>query len=153
MPTMTRRGLLAGIATTVLTGGLPFTARAATLPEVTAFRQPGCGCCEVWVERMQAAGFSTTMTDDESLGDRRAKLGVPPDLGGCHLALIDGYVFEGHVPPADIIAFLESKPDALGLSVPGMPAGSPGMETGGESEPYEVVLMGRDGNRSVFARY
>ncbi len=150
---ITRRHLLAGIAASAVMPVFPVAAGATALPEVTAFRQPGCGCCEVWVERMKAAGFSATMADDEALGDRRAKLGVPADLGGCHLALVDGYVIEGHVPPADIIRLLEAKPDALGLSVPGMPAGSPGMETGGTGEPYEVVLMGRDGSRSVYARY
>lgn len=154
MTIMTRRGLLAGIAASSAICTLPAKTTASTpLPEVVAFRQPGCGCCEVWVERMKAAGFSATMTDDAALDDRRSGMGVPADLAGCHLALIGGYVFEGHVPPADIIAFLASKPDALGLSVPGMPAGSPGMETSGASKSYDVVLMGRDGSRSVFARY
>lgn len=120
---------------------------------VKAYRNPGCGCCEKWAGLMEAAGFSLTMEDDGNLADRKAALGVPENLAGCHTALIDIYVFEGHVPPADIIQFLSEKPDALGLSVPGMPLGSPGMEAGDQKDAYDVLLMKRDGSSSVYKSY
>ena len=153
MPTLSRRMFLGMSGGAVLVHALSLTAQAAALADVAVYRNPGCGCCEVWAERMKAAGFAVTITDDAELAQRRAKLGIPADLAGCHLSLIGDQVFEGHVPPADIIAFLAAKTDALGLAVPGMPMGSPGMETGGQAEAYDVMMIGRDGSRSVFARH
>ena len=132
---------------------LALPAGAASPISVEVYRNPGCGCCEVWAKRMMEAGFAVTISDDAALDQRRAKLGIPADMAGCHLSLIGDRVFEGHVPPAGIIAFLAAKTDALGLAVPGMPMGSPGMETGGAAEAYDVMMIGRDGSRSVFARH
>lgn len=128
-------------------------ATATSFPAVTAYRDPGCGCCEKWSKQMKAAGFNITMEDDENLASRKAKLGVPNQVSGCHTALIGDYVFEGHVPPDDIILFLAEKPDALGLAVPGMPMGSPGMEMGDHKEAYDVLTMAKDGTWKVYASH
>lgn len=125
--------------------------RAATLPPVMAYRNPGCGCCETWAERMKQAGFSVTIADDPALEARRSGLGVPAELASCHTALIGDYVIEGHVPPEDIVSLLEKRPAARGLAVPGMPMGSPGMETGGAADNYDTLLMAADGTWSVYA--
>lgn len=154
MMTLTRRKLLRMGGSAALLYGLTMPAGATVaLADVAVFRNPGCGCCEAWAKRMTGAGFAVTITDDAALDERRAKRGIPAELAGCHLSLIGDQVFEGHVPPADIIAFLAAKNGALGLAVPGMPMGSPGMEMGEQVEAYDVVMIGRDGTRSVFARH
>ena len=102
---------------------------------------------------MKEAGFAITMEDDANLADRKTSLGVPADIAGCHTAIIGQYIFEGHVPPADVIKFLNEKPDALGLAVPGMPAESPGMEMGGEPEKYDVVLFSAGGVSRIYASH
>ena len=140
----------------IATGGLFSTVvRAAgdALPAVKAYRNPGCGCCEKWAVLMKETGFAITMEDDNDLADRKEKLGVPAKLSGCHTALIADYVIEGHVPPKDILRLLAEKPDALGLAVPGMPMGSPGMEAAGKADAYDVIQFARNGSQRVFARY
>ena len=133
---------------------LSFPSRAAmSLPEVQAYRNPGCGCCEKWGELMKRAGFMLTMEDDANLAQRKASLGVPADLAGCHTAIIGPYIIEGHVPPADVVKFLNEKPDALGLAVPGMPAESPGMEMGGPADKYDVLVFKKDGSSMVYAKH
>lgn len=128
-------------------------ANAASLPAIAAYRNPGCGCCEKWAELLKQAGFPVTMEDDPALDERRAKLGVPAELAGCHTAVMGEYIIEGHVPPEDILSFLESKPAARGLAVPGMPMESPGMETGGPAEKYDVMLFMADGTSKVYASH
>jgi hypothetical protein len=129
------------------------TMAASTAPVVTAYRDPGCGCCEKWAGLMKDAGFAITLEDDPNLAERKARLGVPKNLTGCHTALVGDYVIEGHVPPDDIILLLAERPVALGLAVPGMPAESPGMEMGGARQPFDVVLMGKDGATKVYAHH
>lgn len=123
------------------------------LPIITAFRNPGCGCCEKWAENLTKAGFEISMTDDPALNKRRAKLGVPADLAGCHTAQVGDYIVEGHVPPEDILRLLAEKPEARGLAVPGMPMGSSGMETDGPADAYEVLVFMRDGTSKLYARH
>jgi hypothetical protein len=133
---------------------LPFTRTtiaAAAFPEVVAFRNPGCGCCELWVEHLKQAGFHVSMSDDPDLPARRRTLGMPETLAGCHLAKIGPYVIDGHVPAQDIVRLLDECPDALGLAVPGMPMGSPGMEGG--AEPYTVLIVEKDGKSREFSRH
>ena len=125
----------------------------AGLPSVKAYRNPGCGCCEKWSILMKDAGFAITMEDDANLAQRKTSLGVPTDIAGCHTAIIGQYIIEGHVPPADVIKFLNEKPDALGLAVPGMPAESPGMEAGGTADKYDVLLFTKDGKSSIYASH
>ena len=134
---------------------LPFThARlsAAELPEIAAYRNPGCSCCELWAEHLRKAGFRVTMSDDPDLAGRRKKLGMPETVAGCHLGEVGPYVIDGHVPAQDILRLLDEKPDALGLAVPGMPAGAPGME-GGDSEPFTVLIVAKDGSTREFGRH
>jgi hypothetical protein len=134
---------------------LPFTrARlsAAELPEIAAYRNPGCSCCELWAEHLRKAGFRVTMSDDPDLAGRRKKLGMPESVAGCHLGEVGPYVIDGHVPAQDILRLLDEKPDALGLAVPGMPAGSPGMDVG-DSEPFTVLIVAKDGSTREFGRH
>ncbi|MDP9138419.1 MAG: DUF411 domain-containing protein [Pseudomonadota bacterium] len=128
-------------------------ARTSELPEIKAFRNPGCGCCEQWAEHLEAAGFKVNMTEDEDLPGRRRSLGVPEAMAGCHLAQVGPYVIEGHVPAQDILTLLQRRPDRMGLAVPGMPIGSPGMEADGDSEHYAVLIFSADGSSEVFSRH
>jgi hypothetical protein len=126
---------------------------AAALGKIDVRRNPGCGCCEAWAEGLKAAGFDVSLSDEADLDAYRAQAGVPEDLAGCHTGIIDGYVVEGHVPAPDIVRFLSERPEAIGISVPGMPVGSPGMEADGQTEAYDVVLFKSDGSRAVFASH
>ena len=117
------------------------------------FRNPGCGCCEVWTQRMAEAGLPVAMEDRNDLGAYSLQLGIPAGLEGCHVGEIDGYVISGHVPPDDIKRLLADKPKARGLLVPGMPMGSPGMEMGDHKDRYDVLLLAADGTTSVFASH
>jgi hypothetical protein len=149
---MNRRSLMrlfAGSAALALAGLDP--ARAAS-PAITAFRNPGCGCCEAWADAMRQAGFTVVMQDDEDLAGRAAKLAIPQALIGCHLAVAGDYVLSGHVPPDDVLRMVAERPAIIGLAVPGMPMGSPGME-GGPVEPYKVIAFAADGSQSVYATY
>jgi hypothetical protein len=138
----TRRNALALLAAGLI---LPMSARAEA-PAMLVHKDPNCGCCGGWVKHVRAAGFTVTV---EEAADRKAiqtRLRVPPELGSCHTAEISGYAIEGHVPAEAIHRLLATRPVALGLTVPGMPAGSPGME-GGTPKPYDVVLFAADGQR------
>lgn len=153
---LSRRFLLAQLTVSLASFGMSGLARSAgagNLPPILAYRNPGCGCCEKWAELVKQAGFAVTMEDDPALEARRAALGVPPGLAGCHTAVMGDYVIEGHVPPEDILRFLEQKPAARGLAVPGMPMGSPGMETDGPGDTYDVMLFMANGTSQVYARH
>ena len=123
------------------------------LPKLVVSKDPNCGCCGGWVEHMKRAGFTVEVVTTPQIDQVKARLGVPDDLSSCHTAEVSGYVVEGHVPPDAIKRLLAEKPKARGLAVPGMPAGSPGMEVAGSApEIYEVILFGASG-RSTFAHY
>jgi hypothetical protein len=126
------------------------TAQAATTIQV--FKSATCGCCGKWVEHMRAAGFQVSTRDVADVGAERKRLGMPDRLGSCHTATVSGYTLEGHVPAADVQHLLKQKPKALGLAVPGMPPGSPGME-GAHAGPYDTLLVSADGNTRVFAAH
>ena len=128
-------------------------AAEAGLPKVVAYRNPGCGCCEKWAGLLEKAGFAVTMTEDPDLAARRKSLGIPELVVGCHLAQIGRYTIEGHVPVEDILRVLDEQPEAMGLAVPGMPAGSPGMETEGEADRYSVLIFNRDGTSKVYSQH
>lgn len=147
------RRLVLGIISTLAVTTWTSIARAANLPAIVAYRNPGCGCCEKWAEQLKAAGFDVSMQDDPDLSARRAVAGVPDDLAGCHTALMGDYVIEGHVPLAEIEKLISEKPAIRGIAVPGMPTGSPGMEMGESRDAYEVVAFAADGTRIVFAKY
>lgn len=118
-------------------------------------KDPSCGCCGDWITVMREAGFTVTAQDmpNAQLNGFKAAQGITPALASCHTAEVGGYVIEGHVPPADVRRLLETRPDAIGLSVPGMPYGSPGMGPESEREAYQVVLVMKDGQHKVFADY
>ncbi|MEQ8268243.1 MAG: DUF411 domain-containing protein [Parvibaculum sp.] len=139
-----------GAATALSLRYLPSAHAAAERLEV--YKTPWCGCCTAWIDHMREAGFDVSVTELEDLDPLKARLGVVPELASCHTALIGGYVIEGHVPAGDVARLLAERPQATGLAVPGMPMGSPGMETEGPADAYEVVLFA-PGSRETFARY
>jgi hypothetical protein len=115
-------------------------------------RTETCGCCGAWVERMNSAGLRTEVNyvNEEALGLLKSQLGIPVELSSCHTATIGSYFIEGHVPAEDIFKLLTEKPNARGLSVPGMPIGSPGMEMGNNKEPFDTLLVFENGKTQVF---
>ncbi|HRX35298.1 MAG TPA: DUF411 domain-containing protein [Aestuariivirga sp.] len=117
------------------------------------YRSPGCGCCHVWTRRMAEAGLDVDLRDTDDLAGMSERLGIPSHLAGCHVGQIGSYVISGHVPPDDILRLLVEMPKAKGLLVPGMPAGSPGMETDGPADSYQVLLLHEDSSTEVFASY
>jgi hypothetical protein len=123
-------------------------------PTIQVYKTPTCGCCTKWIDSLRAAGFEVKATDMPDLTALKAMNGVPTKLSSCHTAIVSGYVVEGHVPAADLKRLLEEKPAVAGLSVPGMPLGSPGMEHRDPSrhEAYDVLAFGPDGV-SVFASH
>lgn len=129
------------------------TARAETMEILST---SGCGCCVAWAEYIQANGFETDLKylPMADLWTRKAKLGLKSGLTSCHTALVGGYAVEGHVPAREVRRLLAEKPDAVGLVVPDMPYGSPGMgEAGPDADPYDVLLLRKDGSTEVFASY
>ena len=137
--------------------GLPgwVAAQASTPSSVEVWKSPTCGCCKDWVRHMQDNGFRVTVNDSGNT-NARARVGIPQKLGSCHTAVVAGYAIEGHVPAGDIRRLLSEKPKAIGLAVPGMPIGSPGMdgpEYGGRKDAYEVLLVERNGTTSVYRSY
>ena len=137
---------------------VPFARTSFARAKVNAFEVwtgPSCGCCKVWVEYLEENGFEVTSHEGGN-SDARRRLGMPARYGSCHTAEIDGYAIEGHVPASDIRRLVDEGPDAIGISVPAMPRGSPGMDGpayGGVRDPYDVLLIDRDGNASVFRSY
>lgn len=121
-------------------------------PRVDVYKSPYCGCCTKWVEHMRAQGFEVSAHDVMDVPGQRRKLGMPEAYGSCHTARVGDYLIEGHVPAADVRRLLKDRPKAIGLSVPSMPPGSPGMESD-RPLPYETLLVRTDGSSSVFARH
>ncbi len=147
---MKRRTVLAGLV--LAAPGLRSARAADAAPLVQVWRTPTCGCCGAWVRHLEASGFRVEVTMQDDLSAIKAKHGVPRNLESCHTAVVEGYVVEGHVPAADVKRLLRERPPVAGLVVPGMPAGSPGME-GPVSEPYATLALAADGTTSVFARH
>jgi hypothetical protein len=128
-------------------------ARAAAAPLVEVWKSPTCGCCGQWVAHLEQHGFRVRVHEVQGPAEHRERLGMPSAWGSCHTAVVQGYVIEGHVPAREIHRLLQEKPAALGLAVPGMPVGSPGMEMGDRRDPYDVLLVLRDGQARVYQRY
>jgi len=154
-----RPGLLVLILILALSA-LPAVAQNAAKIAVEVWKDPSCGCCVDWVAHMEQNGFTVTVHETGNAA-KRAELGMPENLGSCHTAQVEGYVIEGHVPAADIHKLLAEKPDALGLAVPNMPLGSPGMDGPvyeGRKQPYDVLLvtkniLSNDVSTQVFTHY
>lgn len=123
-------------------------------PELMVYKTPSCGCCVKWIEHIEEQGFATQFQNLQQLSDLKSQFGIRPNYRSCHTAVSkDGYVFEGHVPAKFIHQFLkETHPNAIGLSVPAMPVGSPGMEVGDRFMPYEIKILYRDGTSDVYAK-
>ena len=149
---MKRRTALNALAAAAAACALPAVAEAAW-PAVHVFKNPSCACCGAWVDHMKAAGFAVSVTEVEDTSPARRRHGLPERFGSCHTAVVAGYVVEGHVPANEVKRMLAIKPQAVGLAVPGMPVGSPGMEVGSRKDPYQVLLVERSGRASVFASY
>ncbi|MGL6108914.1 MAG: DUF411 domain-containing protein, partial [Rubrivivax sp.] len=125
----------------------PAAAATQALPVVEVWKSPTCGCCGDWIRHLEANGFRTRVFDEGSV-KKRAAMGVDLRYGSCHTAVVGGYAIEGHVPAREIKRLLRERPVAIGLAVPGMPIGSPGMdgpEYGGRKDAYEVLLLTKDG--------
>lgn len=150
---LNRRTLLLGTALAGL--AVHGLASAQGVKKIDVWKDPSCGCCKDWVAHLEKNGFKATIYETGNTA-KRAQMGLGDKFGSCHTALIDGYVIEGHVPAADIQRLLKDKPKALGLAVPGMPIGSPGMDGaayGGRNDPFDVLLVKKDGSSQVFKSY
>jgi hypothetical protein len=124
-------------------------------PSIEVWKGPACGCCKDWVRHLEANGF-TVVTHDDGNSEARARLGMPVKYGSCHTGQVAGYALEGHVPAREIHRLLRERPVGVGLAVPAMPLGSPGMdgpENGGRKDPYDVLLVKRDGSATAFQSY
>lgn len=143
------------LAAAIVASPLPISAREhqrAAGPEITVYKSPSCRCCTGWVEHLRKHGFRVTVKDTDDMDAVKSALGVPKNLTSCHTAVVGKYVIEGHVPAEDIRRLLAKKPKVAGLAVPGMPAGSPGMEVG-YSDKYDVIAFAAGRKTSVFSRH
>lgn len=151
-----RRDCLRGAAALLLAPATAsWAAPADSRPLIDVWKDPNCGCCHSWVEHLERAGLRPRVHDTGNEA-ARARLGLPARLGSCHTALVAGYVVEGHVPAQEILRLLKERPRALGLAVPGMPVGSPGMdgpEYRGRRDPYDVLLVNADSSTRVYQSY
>ncbi|MCC4308862.1 DUF411 domain-containing protein [Alcanivorax marinus] len=136
----------------MIAAGLFLTSTLAAAGTLEMYKSPSCGCCTAWAEHMRDNGFEVKVHETQNLQSIKEKAGLKPGMGSCHTAFIDGYAIEGHVPAEDVKRLLEERPDAHGLTVPGMPVGSPGMEMGDRRDAYDVLLYGDEGVR-VFATH
>jgi len=146
--------LITGVISTAaaLAAPPPPAEATAVTPALVVYKSPACGCCTKWAEHMRHAGFTVTLVDTTDLDAIKQRSGVPRAQGSCHTATVGGYVVEGHVPPSDVTRLLKERPNARGLTVPGMPVDSPGMD-GPSARGFDVLLIHHDGTTSVFAHH
>lgn len=145
-------GILSLITVSAL-GGFILLQKVTAEPQMTVYKSPTCGCCTKWIKHMEENGFQVKAIDVLEMNIVKEKYGITRNLASCHTAVVDGYVIEGHVPAFDVKRLLSEKPDVLGLSVPGMPVGTPGMEMGDRVDRYSVIALGKDGDAVVFSQY
>ncbi len=153
---MVKRKSLSVIVLTVFISSLisfSFLQEASAELEMTVYKSPTCGCCGKWITHMQENGFKVKAVDMIEMNIVKEKYGITRNLASCHTAIIDGYYIEGHVPAADVKRLLAEKTDSKGLTVPGMPVGSPGMEMGDRVDSYQVLSVKSDGSTEVFNQY
>lgn len=152
--THSRRAVLLGATALLAASPLRALAQGAE-PAIHVLKDPNCGCCSAWIEILENDGFAVTTEPSAGTLLMRYKIenGIPQEMASCHTARVEGYMIEGHVPAADIRRLLDERPDAVGLAVPGMPYGSPGMGPESEREAYDVFLIRRNGSTEVFSHY
>ncbi|HEY0818316.1 MAG TPA: DUF411 domain-containing protein [Rhizobacter sp.] len=150
---MKRRDVLHALAAAATAAMLPPALATSGGTRIEVFKTETCGCCGAWVEHLTRAGFQVTVRNVPETASARKRLGMPESYGSCHTASVGGYTIEGHVPADEIKRLLATRPEAVGLAVPGMPVGSPGMEMGSRRDPYDVLLIDKAGRASVFAHY
>lgn len=159
-PSWTRRAWLARMVETAA-GGAVLLATGSSLVAaqgkpiaVTVYKDPGCECCTKWADYLRKNGFAVDARNRSDMDELKDSLGVPATLRSCHTAVLGRYVIEGHVPAVDIKRLVSTAPKTiLGLAVPNMPHGSPGMETGGPAHRYDVVAFAPGGRTQLFARH
>jgi hypothetical protein len=148
---LSRRQMFATFSVLAATALRPLAQKG---PAVQVYKDPTCGCCAIWVEHLRKAGFTASVNDVGDLNAVKTKYGVPQRARSCHTAFVDGYVIEGHVPAADVQRLLKQRPAVVGLAVPGMPIGSPGMEVAGmKPQAYDVLAFDKAGQTTVFASH
>jgi hypothetical protein len=149
--------LIASLLLAACNGGYPdadtLSRTAGDNNTMVVYHDPSCGCCTKWIEHMKKSGFNVRDIRTTNMDVVKGRLHVPDHLMSCHTAIIGGYVIEGHVPAADVKRLLEQRPDVQGLSVPGMPLGSPGMEYQGREQPYNVLLFNTAGDTAIYNHY
>jgi hypothetical protein len=145
-------GIISLVAVSAL-GGFVLSQKVSAEPQMTVYKSPTCGCCTKWIKHMEDNGFHINAVDVIEMNIIKEKYGINRKLASCHTAVVDGYVIEGHVPAVDVKRLLSEKLDVLGLSVPGMPMGSPGMEMGDRVDRYSVIAISKDGGAEVFNQY
>ncbi len=151
----TRRQLLLALGALPLAGLAQAAPPSAALPPVEVWKEPTCGCCKDWIAHMEANGFKVFVNTGGTQAAKQ-RLGIPQNMASCHTAKVGGYSLEGHVPAKDIKRLLKEKPDAIGLAAPGMPIGSPGMDTpayNGKKNPYNVMLIAKNGKHTVYQKH
>ena len=121
--------------------------------DIVVYKNPECTCCNKWIAYLESNDYKVTAIDTLDVYAEKKRLGVPPEIKACHTAVIDGYVVEGHVTHRDIKRLLLFRPDVVGISVPGMPIGTPGMEQGDTKESYNVLSFDKDGNTEIFVEH
>ncbi len=148
--------IMLGLVTIALVLLLAVVSKQTVLADdlnIMVYRDPSCSCCEGWVENLTRHGFAPGNVSTSNMAAVKQQYHVPEALASCHTAVIDGYVIEGHVPVDDIKRLLAEKPNVLGIAVPGMPIGTPGMESGDKKDPFTVFSFDAQGNKQVFNQY
>ncbi len=149
-----RRGWLLAATGAALLSTLPARLSAQNAAaRMEMWSNEGCGCCDLWAKHLQNAQFEVVQHKVDDVAVMRKKLRMPEKYAGCHVASVGRYAIDGHVPALDIHRLLREQPPALGLAVPDMPTGSPGMERAGQKDPYQVLLIALDGSATVFKSY
>ena len=142
---------VAVVSTTARADRAPDASAPVAAPVITVYKSPTCGCCKDWVAHVQKAGFRVDVKDMNDMATVKADAGVPAAAQSCHTAIVDGYAVEGHVPADVIQRLLKERPKIAGIAVPGMPAGSPGMEVPGrKADRYDVLSFDRKGKTAVY---
>ncbi|MDN6320954.1 MAG: DUF411 domain-containing protein [Marinobacter sp.] len=142
-----------GLAVTATLGLSTPLLAAGAAQSIHVYKSPTCGCCTAWIDHLEDNGFDVKATDSQNMNRIKIDAGLTRNLASCHTAFIGDYVIEGHVPAEDIHQLIANAPNARGLAVPGMPAGSPGMEMGGRKDHYQVLMFNAQGQTKVFAEH